>query len=283
VTAASLDEAIALLADGAGAAVVVGGQSLIPAMSVRRVAPTMLVDIGGIAGLRGIGPGGAAGGVRVGATTTLADIAADGSILKGWTALAEAAEAAGDAQVRNRGTLGGSLADAHPAGDLLAAAIALDGVLNISGPDGTRQVDAADLLTGPYATVLQSGDIITSLDLPAVGPGRGSAYVKQRHPGSGYAVCGVAAALTLATGGQARDVRIAATGAAGHPGRLHGAEEAASGLSAEEAADAAEAAVWRSRPGFVSDLSASAAYRKHLAGVLTGRAIRLAGQRGGGA
>ena len=250
-------------------------------MSVRRVAPTTLVDIGGIAALRGIASGGAGGGVRIGATTTLSDIAADTSIRTRWTALAEAAEAAGDAQVRNRGTVGGSLADAHPAGDILAAAIALDGAVNISGPDGTRQIDAAEFVTGPYTTVLGRGEIITSLDLPAGAAGRGSAYVKQRHPGSGYAICGIAASLTLGSGGRAEAVRIAVTGATEHPGRLHGAEEAASGEPVDAAAGAAEAAVWRSRARFVSDLAASAAYRKHLAGVLTGRAIRLAGERGG--
>jgi aerobic carbon-monoxide dehydrogenase medium subunit len=282
VTAATLEEAVGLLAGGAGTAVVVGGQSLIPAMSVRRVAPAKLVDIGGIASLRGIAPVGATGGTRIGATTTLADIAADATIRKAWTALAEAAEAAGDAQVRNRGTVGGSLADAHPAGDILAAAIALDGLVNIIGPDGTRAVDAADLVTGPYATVLGPGEIITSLDLPAAAAGQGSAYVKQRHPGSGYAICGVAAAV-IVDGGTIKPVRIVVTGATGHPARLEGAEEAAAGTAADGAAAAIESAVVHSRLHFTTDLAASAAYRKHLAGILAGRAVTIATQRGGAA
>jgi aerobic carbon-monoxide dehydrogenase medium subunit len=282
VTAATLEEAVGLLAGGAGTAVVVGGQSLIPAMSVRRIAPAKLVDIGGIASLRGIAPAGPAGGTRIGATTTLADIAADATIRRAWTALAEAAEAAGDAQVRNRGTVGGSLADAHPAGDILAAAIALDGLVNIIGPDGTRAVAAADLVTGPYATVLRLGEIITSLDLPAAAASHGSAYVKQRHPGSGYAICGVAAAV-IVDAGTIQSARIAVTGATGHPARLEGAEEAAAGTAADQAAGAVETAVVHSRLHFTTDLAASAAYRKHLAGVLAGRAVSIATQRGGAA
>lgn len=279
----TLDEAVRLLAGNASALVLAGGQSLIPAMTVRRVAPALVVDVRQIDGLRGIANLEVGAGLRIGAATSLAEIAANEAIRDRYTALAEAAEAAGDAQVRNRGTIGGSLADGHPAGDLIAAAIVLDATVNLVGPKGTRKVAAADLVTGPYATDLKPGEIITAVELPAPAHGSGSSYVKQRHPGSGYAICGVAAALTVGKGGEVGAVRVAVTGAAEHPRRLDGAEDAATGKSLAEASAAAEAAVAHSRLKFVADLAASAEYRKHLAGVLAGRAIILAGQRGGGA
>lgn len=282
MTPATLDEAIGLLADHAGAAVVAGGQSLVPAMTVRRTAPSMLVDVRRIKRLRGISAAGASGDLHVGAATTLAEIADDARIRSAFTALAEAAEAAGDPQVRNRGTIGGSLADGHPAGDIIAAAIALDAVITLTGPSGAREVAAADFVTGPYETVRKAGEIVTGIAFPASPHDGASAYVKQRHPGSGYAICGVAAAVTV-HGGTIQSVRIAVTGATGHPARLEGAEEAAAGTAVDQAVAAVEAAVVHSRLHFTTDLAASAAYRKHLAGVLAGRAVTIATQRSGAA
>ena len=282
VTPATLEEAIGLLTDHAGASVVAGGQSLVPAMTVRRTAPSMLVDVRRIKGLRGISAAGTSGDLHVGAATTLAEIADDARIRSGFATLAEAAEASGDPQVRNRGTIGGSLADGHPAGDIIAAAIALDAVITLTGPSGAREVPAADFVTGPYETVRRAGEIVTGIAFPAPSGDRSSAYVKQRHPGSGYAICGVAAAL-IVHGGKIQSARVAITGATGHPTRLEGAEEAATGTAVGQAAAAVEAAVVRSRLHFTTDLGASAAYRKHLAGVLAGRAVAIATQRGGAA
>jgi aerobic carbon-monoxide dehydrogenase medium subunit len=282
VTPATLEEAVGLLTDHAGAAVIAGGQSLVPAMTVRRTAPSMLVDVRRIKALRGISVAGGSSDLHVGAATTLAEIADDARIRSGFVALAEAAEAAGDPQVRNRGTIGGSLADGHPAGDVIAAAIALDAVITLAGPTGAREVHAADFVTGPYETVRRAGEIVTGIAFPAAPKGSGSAYVKLRHPGSGYAICGVAAAVTV-DGGTIATVRIAMTGATGHPARLEGAEEAAAGTAVGGAAAAIEAAVIHSRLHFTTDLAASAAYRKHLTGVLAGRAVATAGQRGGAA
>jgi carbon-monoxide dehydrogenase medium subunit len=151
----------------------------------------------------------------------------------------------------------------------------------VAGPGGSREIGAGAFTNGPYLTALQPGEIVTYLDLPALVAGRGSAYVKQGHPGSGYAICGVAAALTVGVDGVVGAVRIAVTGAGPHPERLEGAEEAADGKSTAEAAAAAEAAIGRSHLKGVTDLAASGAYRKHLAGVLAGRAIVHAAQRGG--
>src|SRR5262245_19892267 len=154
-------------------------------MSTRRVAPTAVLDIGAIASLREIAGLDGGGDLRIGAMATLADVADSAAIRRRWPALAEAAEAAGDAQVRNRGTIGGSLGDAHPAGDVLAAAITLRAEIEIAGPGGTREVSAASFATGAHESALAPNELITALLVPAEG-GAGSAYVKQRHPGSGY-------------------------------------------------------------------------------------------------
>lgn len=280
---ATLEEAVVILAGNPDASVIAGGQSLIPALTVRRTAPSVLVDISQIASLHGISSAGDPAVLRIGATTTLAEIAADASIRSKHTALAEAAGSVGDPQVRHRATVGGSLGAGHPAGDVIAAAIALRAAIVLVGPAGTRRVAAEDFVTGPYATAAGAGEIITSVEIPAGASGGGSAYVKQRHPGSDYAICGVAAAVTLGSGGSVEAVRLAVSGAAEHPRRLEGAEEAAAGKSLADAVAAAGAAVAQAHLKGASDVAATAAYRKHLAGVLAGRAITSAGQRAGGA
>lgn len=277
---ATLEEAVALLARHTNAAVLAGGQSLIPAMTVRRVAPGLLVDLRQIPGLRGISTADR-GGLRIGGATTLDEIAASTRCRSGWTALAEAAEAAGDAQVRNRGTIGGALADGHPAGDMIAAAIALDAAVNVTGTAGARAIAAADFATGAYRTSLQPGEIVTSVDLPAPAARSGSAYVKLRHPGSGYAICGVAAAVTVQADGTIGASRIAVTGAADHPTRLPSVERAVLGQAPPKASAAVAKAIAGAGLSWTSDLAASADYRAHLASVLTERAVAAARQRGG--
>jgi aerobic carbon-monoxide dehydrogenase medium subunit len=280
---ATIEEATALLVGHAKAAVLAGGQSLIPSMTVRRTAPSMLVDIRKIGGLRGISKLPRKGGLRIGAATTLDEISGSPVVAATHEALAEAAGSVGDPQVRHRGTIGGALADGHPSGDLIAAAIALDATVNVSGPKGTRAIAAADLVTGPYATSLARGEIITSVDLPAAAARSGSAYLKIRHPGSGYAVCAVAAALTVGADGTVGSVRIAVTGAADAPVRLGAVEKAGVGKTVADAAAAAGKATTKAGLTYRSDLAASAEYRAHLASVLTERAVALAGERAGSA
>lgn len=277
---ATLDEALTLLAKRDGAAVVAGGQSLIPAMTVGRQAPAALVDIRHIGEVRGISalPD---GGLRIGAAATLDEIASSDKVRSRFTALSEAAESAGDAAVRNRGTIGGGLAAGHPAGDLIVAVQALGGTINVARRRAKRTIAADKFVTGPYATALKAGEIITSVDLPAPEPGTGSAYVKLRHPGSGYAICAVAAAVTSGKGGKVSASRVAVTGAADRPARLSSVEGALKGKVAREAAAKAGASASKAKVEFASDTSASSDYRKHLAGVLAERAILLAAQRGG--
>ena len=272
VTPATLDEAIALLAFNLDARVIAGGQSLIPAMSTRRLAPSMLVDLRRIAGLRGITALDGSG-VRVGAATTLDELGTSMELRSRASALADAAVAAGDTQVRHLGTLGGALADGHPAGDLIAAVSVLDAVVTLVGPDGERSMPAAQLVTGPYQTCIGRGEILISVHVPAPAGRSGSSYVKVRHPGSGYAICGAAAAAILGADGGVLSVRVALTGVADHSAIVEGIR---TGGGAETMAQAAAAAVGAAGLAFVSDLAASGEYRAHLAGVLAGRAVDAA-------
>jgi carbon-monoxide dehydrogenase medium subunit len=278
----SLDDALALLAKRNGAAVIAGGQSLIPAMTTRRQAPTVLIDIRRIGELGGISslPD---GGIRIGAATTLDQIASAADVRARFTALAEAAEVAGDPAVRHRGTIGGALGAGHPAGDVIAAVIALGGSVNATSRRATRAIAAQDFVTAPHTTTLKAGELITSVDLPAPGKRTGSAYVKVRNPGSGYAICAVAAAVTLDADGPIRDARLAVTGAADRPVRLEAAELAIRGGTAPGATGSIGPAVHDARLDWTTDVAASGEYRRHLAEVLARRAINLAAQRGGSA
>ena len=273
----TVEEALAALASDPGARVLAGGQSLIPAMSLRRVAPSALVDLGRISGLAGISDRGP-GGVRLGTSVTLEELAASSLVSARAAALADAAAVAGDVQVRRRGTLGGAIADGHPAGDLIAAAIALDGSVTLLGRDGARSVPAPEIVTGPYSTVIGQGEILTGLDVPAV-PGRtGSAYIKLRHPGSNYAICGAAAAVALDERGAVIALRLALAGAVDRPCLVPGVAlpaDPGSDAGPREAARAVEAA---GLP-FVSDLAASGEYRAHLAPILAARATGAALRR----
>ncbi|MFN8621799.1 MAG: FAD binding domain-containing protein [Chloroflexota bacterium] len=270
---ATLAEAIALLAGTPGATVLAGGQSLIPALTTGRASASLLVDLRRVPGLAGITRSG--GTLRVGAATTLDALASSAEVAGGWGALADAARAAGDAQVRNRATVGGSLAAGHPAGDLIAAAIALGGVVVAAGPGGERRIPGAALVVGPYRTSLAAGEIVVALEVPAASGA--SAYVKQRHPGSGYAIVGVAAAVATGADGAVSAVALAITGAGDAPVAVDGA--ALAGRSPAEAATAAPDTVAAAGLRATTDLAASAEYRAHLAGVLAGRAISLAGSR----
>lgn len=273
----TLDEAVGLLAGRADARVIAGGQSLIPAMTVGRLAPALLVDVRAIDDLRGIATADA-GGLRIGAATTLDELATSADVRTRAGALADAAAAAGDPQVRNRGTLGGALAEGHPAGDLIAAAIALAATITLVGPDGSRSVPADAFVSGPFATTAGADEILTSLAVPAPAAGSGSAYLKQPHPGSGYALCGAAASVTLRDH-EVTAVHLALTGATDHPAVIDVPMADGAGRSPESAARAAGAAIDAAGLTFVSDLAASAEYRAQLARVLAGRVVNAAAQR----
>lgn len=278
----SLDEALRLLAGRDDAKILAGGHSLIPLMKLRLAEPGLLVDLGRVPGLAGIDRG-ADGPTRLGAMTTHAQLAAaprSGAL----GLLAEAAAQIGDPQVRNRGTLGGSLAHADPAADITAAVLALDAEIEVTGAGGaTRRIPAGAFFTGLLTTALEPGEILTRVILPAPAGRTGAAYVKLRNKASHYALVGVAAVVTLDAGGQIAAAALGVTGAAATPFRATAAEAALQdGPAGNGAVDAAAAVLRRHNVEWLADLHGSAEYRQHMAEVIARRAIRLAVQRARG-
>lgn len=271
----SLDEAIGLLRDLKDAKLLAGGHSLIPAMKLRAAQPTAVVDIGRLPGLAGIGDSGDS--LRIGALTTHAAVADSETARAGCPLLAEAAAAIGDIQVRNRGTLGGSLAHADPGADYPAAMLALGAEITVIGPGGERTLAAADFFVDLFTTALAETEVITSVRVPKAA---GGAYLKHRHPASSYAVVGAAARVELDGGGQ---VSACALGIGGVVGKAVLAEEAAAALvggpADPERIAAAAGKVAASLGDPLGDLYASGEFRCHLAGVYGKRALTLAAER----
>jgi carbon-monoxide dehydrogenase medium subunit len=273
---ASLDEAIALLKKP-GARIVAGGHRLLVEPQRGQLAGSLLVDLRRIGGLAAIEPQ-PDGGLKLGAMTTLATIAANETIRTSYRALAEAAQWGEDAQVRNRATIGGSLAAADPQADLPAPILALQAKIQLRGAQGERAIGADELFTGPNQTALRQGEVITAIGVPKAGEGSGSAYEKFRHPATLRAICGVAACVTL-TGGAVSAVTVALTGAADRTTRLRGVEKALT--RKKPTAEALSAAAGAAAEGltFLGDHFASAEYRRHLSRVLTERALKRALER----
>ena len=273
----SLDEAVSLLAKNPDARVLAGGHALLVEPGRSRVAKSLLVDLRKVPGLAGIDHD-ASGGVKIGAMTTLSAIAADAGLRKTYPALAEAADATGDPQLRNRATLGGSIVTSDPEADFPALALALGATIQVTGPKGARSVSADDFFGGKAP--LAAGDVVTAVVLPAPAARTGTAYEAVRNPSTLGPICGVVATVTLGADGAVSASRVALAGAAERPTRLAGAEKAATGKKAGDAAAAAGAAAGDGTT-MRGDLFASADYRKHLTRVLTERAVKQALDRAG--
>jgi aerobic carbon-monoxide dehydrogenase medium subunit len=278
---ASVAEAIELLSDG-DARPLAGGHSLLPMMKLRLAEPETIVDLGRIGGLDAIEAEGDA--IRIGALATHAAVAESELVRSRCRVLASTAERIGDLQVRNRGTIGGSLAHADPAADYPTVVKALGATIVAAGAGGEREIPADDFFTGVFTTALDRGELLTSVRVPGVGPGSGAAYVKHRHPASGYAVVGVAALVSLENGRCSR-ARLVVGGVTGAPEHATSAEQVMIGIApVDEAAIAAAAAkVPEALTGAFGDTYASAEYRVHLATVETKRAITAAFEAAGGA
>jgi carbon-monoxide dehydrogenase medium subunit len=288
--AGSLAEAIALLAEAPDdTKLLAGGQSLVPMLNMRLVRPAVLVDVNGLRELTGITPG-PDGGLRIGALTRHAELAASPAVIERAPLLAEAARHVGHAAIRNQGTLGGSLAHADPAAELPAALLALDARVRMTGPRGAREVAADAFFRGLLATALEADEILTAIEVPAKPPGWGFVEIARR-PGD-FALAGVAVVvhverpLTLPSpprGGEGASevrcemVRLVGFGVGDRPLRLTGAERLLTGapLDAETAARAGAAAGPDCDPP--NDVHGSAEYRRHLATVLAERALLQAG------
>jgi carbon-monoxide dehydrogenase medium subunit len=271
----TVEEAVALLSKhGPDAKVLAGGHSLLPAMKLRLATPKVVVDLGRIPGLDGIRPEG--GGLAIGALATHAAIQGSELVKRVAPLLARVAGEIGDVQVRNLGTLVGSLCHADPAADWPAALLALDAQAVVVGPGGERSLPVSDLITGMLSTALSPDEIVREVRIPRPHPGS-SAYVKIAQSASGFAICGVAAQLVI-EGGRAREIAVGVTGIADRAFRARGLEDALRGKPITSEAVAAAAAGLARGLELLSDLHASAEYRAHLAEICARRAILAAAE-----
>jgi len=270
----SLDEAVdALAGGGEDAKVIAGGQSLLPLLRLRLSFPDLLVDVGGLGELRGLRDEGDT--LWIGALTTLDDAARDPVIGQHCGLLAQTAALIADPAVRHRGTVGGALAHADAAGDLPAVATALDATMIARGPAGERAIGAGEFFLDYLTTALAPDEILTGIRVPKLGPGWGYRYEKFHLTAQAWAIVGVAA-LARRADGHVAEARIGLTNMGLVPVRARAAEEAAAGT--EASAQALRAAAERADEGTQppSDLHGGSDYRRHLARVLTARALAAA-------
>lgn len=265
----SVDEAVRLLASSEDPKVLAGGQSLIPVLRLRLAAPELLVDLGRIEELRGIREDGDA--LVIGAMTPHHAVESDPLVAEHARLLALATATVGDPQVRHRGTLGGALAHADPAGDLPAPAVALGAELVIAGPGGRRTVPAAEFFQDLFTTALGEHDILVEVRVPKH-TGWGAHYEKFTRVAQQWSIVGVAAAVRT-DGDTIAEARVALTNMASTPVRATAVEQALVGGPATP--DAVRAAATAAAEGTSppSDVNGDGDYRRHLATVLTRRAV----------
>jgi aerobic carbon-monoxide dehydrogenase medium subunit len=271
----SLDEALRLVdRHGDEARVLAGGHSLLPLMKLRLAAPRFVIDLGRLRGLRYIREDGDR--IAIGALATHAEIEASPLLRQKAPLLAETAAEIGDVQVRNRGTMGGSLAHADPAADYPAAILTLDAEIVAASTGGSRTIPARDFFVDLMTTQLRPGEILTEVRVPVLGRRSGTAYRKLHQPASGFAVVGAAARISLGAKGKAETVALGITGLAAKAYRAASVEQALQGKKLNPKLIAAAAARVADGVEPLSDLHASASYRREAAAVLARRALDAA-------
>lgn len=280
--ASSVDEALGLLAQhGFDAKVIAGGQSLLPLMKLRLARPERLIDIGRVESLRGVRtlPDGRLG---IRALTTYAQLLGDTSVMR-LALLADALPRIADVQVRNRGTIGGSIAHADPAADVPALLLALGAeVAARSAARGERRIAIEDFFLGPFATALEPDELLTEIRLPAPSGSYGSAYRRLEQQASGFAIAGVAAVVGRsdgAAGDGVDDIRVAVTGVGEQAYRATAVEAALRGTKLEDEAIVSAAAATCDGVTVQSDIHADRAYRTAMAAVMARRALEAARER----
>jgi carbon-monoxide dehydrogenase medium subunit len=271
VRPSTVDEAVAALAAaGEDAKVLAGGQSLLPLLRLRLAAPTVVVDLGGIAELRGVRDDG--DDIVVGSMTTHTAVLHDPLVAEHAPLLAQATATVADRQVRHRGTFGGAMAHADPASDLPAVAVAVNAVFEIAGPGGRRSVPAAEFFVDYLTSAVQAGEVLTGVRVPKCG-GWTSHYEKFNRTAQSWAVVGVAAMVRRSNGNIA-EARVALTNMGPTPVRASAVESALAGADRGAVSAACAHATDGAQPS--GDLNASVEYRSHLAKVLTERAVLAA-------
>jgi carbon-monoxide dehydrogenase medium subunit len=280
VVPASLGEAVNLLQKHSGRAkILAGGHSLIPMMKLRLAAPEFLIDIGRIPELSYIKEDG--GKIRIGALTTHYAIETSDLIHRRLAALSDAAGLIGDVQVRNKGTIGGSIAHADPAADYPASIVAFDATIVTLGPKGERQIPASKFFVDMLTTALEQNEIVREIQISVKTGKTGSAYLKMAQKASGFAICGAAAVVELDGSGALSNVAIGITGVGN---RAFRAAKTEAGLKGQKpSADALRKACENASDGVIAlgDIHASADYRLDLARVFARRAVEAAIERAG--
>lgn len=268
----TLSEAVELLTSVDGARPIAGGHSLLTAMKLRVANPAALVDLGRIPDLTGISRDGES--LMIGALATHAAVAASDLAKTDCPVLADTASQIGDPQVRNRGTIGGSLAHADPAADYPTLMRAIGATIHVTGAGGSeRAIPADDFFVDLFTTSLEVGELVTAVEVPVMAAGQSGVYLKHRHPASSYAVVGIAAIVTV-DGGSCTAAAIGVGGVTGTPERADAAEAALVGQEpSDELVATAAAAVAESLANPIGDIYASGEFRVHLASVLTKRAL----------
>jgi carbon-monoxide dehydrogenase medium subunit len=268
-------EAVAILAaHGGDAKAIAGGQSLMPMMAFRLAAPSVLVDLRRISGLDGIAIG--ADGVRLGARVRWRDILDSAALRAGHPLLVAAIAEVAHYQIRNRGTVGGSLAHADPAAEMPGIAMTCDAVIETMGAKGARAIAAGDFFRGALTTALEPDELITGILLPPWPKSRRWAFLEFARRRGDFALAGIALHYDPDAGGRAANAHIGAIGVANRPLRLTGAEAAINGRALDTAAIAAAAEAASQEVDPVDDIHADADYRRALAGTLLERALRAA-------
>jgi len=283
IRASTIDEAVAALAASDGEAkVLAGGQSLVPMLNFRVVDAPIFVDINGIQGLDRIEET-TDGGLRIGALTRHFALETSELVKDRFPVLHEAMKHVAHLAIRNRGTIGGSLSHADPAAELPTMAVLLNAKIITAGAAGGREIAAADFFIAPLTTALEPDEIVVAVELPGLPPGTGWGFEEFAQRRGDFAVAGVAALVTM-NGQSVKDARIALMGLHDTPVRAHAAEAAlmkgAEAALLDDGIDAAAAAA-RQDAEPMNDLHGSADYRRHLAEVLTRRALTAAMERAG--
>jgi len=254
-----------------------GGHSLIPTLKLRLAAPGVILDIGRIKSLKQIKIDG--GAIYIGANTTHAEIARSAELLQNCPLLVETAAQIGDQQIRNRGTIGGSLAHADPAADWPAAIMALNGEIVARSSKGERVIKASDFFVELMTSAIGPDEIVTEIRIPKPAQPKAAVYLKVPQSASGFAVVGIAAQLKLKDG-KCEDVSIGVTGLAPKPFRAKSVEDALRGKTLDEATiSAAAAKADADAPDTMEDIHASGDYRRHLARIYAKRAVQTAAAR----
>jgi carbon-monoxide dehydrogenase medium subunit len=274
VRPSTVEEALQVIAEGGDdVKVLAGGQSLIPVMRLRLAAPELVVDLTRIPELRGVREEGDV--LVVGAMTTHSDVLTDPLLARYGQLLVQATETVADRQVRHRGTFGGALAHADPAGDLPAVALALDAEFVLAGPSGRRTVPATEFFVDYLTTALEEGELLVEIRLPKLGEDWGVRYEKFNRVAQAWSIVAVAAAVRR-EGGRIAEARIGLTNMGSTPLRATATEQALLGADVSLEAVTAAAALAADGTSPSSDLNAQADYRQHLARVLTRRALAAA-------